>query len=149
MDYLQWVLFFHFKFKIFVSNLKLQYIIFTAKSDGKDRLTVTDTKPVHLSDENNEDDALAAMLDKDLQPPPPINNNPVSEEIHQQHIILTKKYLTLNERRVYANQRKAELLSGMDSIGKKNREEILKKRKEIVSFYGIFYRKLRKLCIEI
>lgn len=110
--------------------------LISAKSDGKERLTVTDTKAVPITDESNADDALAAMLDKDLQPPPPINNNPISEEIHQQHIILTKKYLTLNEKRVYANQRKAELLRGMDSDGKQSREEILRKRREIVSFFS-------------
>lgn len=119
---------------VFTDCLKQYFFFIPAKSDGKERLTVTDTKAVPLTDESNADDALAAMLDKDLQPPPPINNNPVSEEIHQQHIILTKKFLTLNEKRVYANQRKAELLRGMDSDGKQNREEILRKRREIVSF---------------
>ena len=89
---------------------------------------MTDTKA--LPDES--DDALVAMLEKDFHPPPQIKNNKLSKDIYQQHIVLTKQFLTINEHTVYANQHKAELLSEMSDPEKRSREEILKKRKELV-----------------
>ncbi|XP_037932756.1 mitogen-activated protein kinase kinase kinase 7-like [Teleopsis dalmanni] len=135
------------------------WIIYT-KNDGKERLTVTDAKPmitnanlpnrnsrlnhadeVETDEDENDgtDQSLAEMLDPELQPEPPIPNNSQSQEIYLEHRRLAKEYLQVDTKLYYAQDFKDKLLIQMPPQEREQKQELLKKmseKEELMELYN-------------
>ncbi|XP_061397313.1 mitogen-activated protein kinase kinase kinase 7-like, partial [Musca vetustissima] len=121
-----------------------------AKSDGKERIMVTEAKPIiksvdQITNANNlpidsndtdldEDDEngqpLEVLLDPELQPEQPIPDNAESQEIFKEHRRLAMEYLKVNTKLYYAQDIKERILMQMDPGERQEKQELLKKIKE-------------------
>uniref|UniRef100_A0A0A1XII8 Mitogen-activated protein kinase kinase kinase 7 n=1 Tax=Zeugodacus cucurbitae TaxID=28588 RepID=A0A0A1XII8_ZEUCU len=123
--------------------------LFRAKNDGKEGLTVTETKPMITStsmaerdfndaathedvDDNDDSDdpPLAEMLDPELQPEQPIADNEESQAIYREHRRLAKEYLRVDTRLYYAQDFKEKIIQGLDPEERQKKQEMLRKIKE-------------------
>ncbi|XP_018800289.1 PREDICTED: mitogen-activated protein kinase kinase kinase 7-like [Bactrocera latifrons] len=122
--------------------------LFRAKNDGKEGLTVTETKPMMTSttmadsdfnaathedvDDNDDSDdpPLAEMLDPELQPEQPIPDNEESQAIYREHRRLAKEYLRVDTRLYYAQDFKEKIILGLDPEERQKKQEMLRKIKE-------------------
>uniref|UniRef100_W8B943 Mitogen-activated protein kinase kinase kinase 7 n=1 Tax=Ceratitis capitata TaxID=7213 RepID=W8B943_CERCA len=129
------------------SDLHSCWIIYT-RNDGKEGLTVTETKPMttnssmddrdfnaaaHEDVEENDDSddpPLAEMLDPELQPEQPIADNEESQAIYRDHRRLAKEYLRVDTRLYYAQDFKEKILLGLDPEERQQKQEMLRKIKE-------------------
>ncbi|XP_005177033.1 mitogen-activated protein kinase kinase kinase 7 isoform X2 [Musca domestica] len=119
-----------------------------AKSDGKERIMVTEAKPIIKSvdqintnlpidttdtdlDEDDENgQPLEVLLDPELQPEQPIPDNAESQEIFKEHRRLAMEYLKVNTKLYYAQDIKERILLQMDPAERQEKQELLKKIKE-------------------
>ncbi|XP_073833665.1 TGF-beta activated kinase 1 isoform X2 [Musca autumnalis] len=119
-----------------------------AKSDGKERIMVTEAKPIIKSvdqintnlpidttdtdlDEDDENgQPLEVLLDPELQPEQPIPDNAESQEIFKEHRRLAMEYLKVNTKLYYAQDIKEKILMQMDPAERQEKQELLKKIKE-------------------
>ncbi|XP_075158409.1 TGF-beta activated kinase 1 [Haematobia irritans] len=117
-----------------------------AKSDGKERIMVTEAKPIIKSvdqinpnfpiETNDTDDdeengqPLEELLDPELQPEQPIPDNAESQEIFKEHRRLAMEYLRVNTNLYYAQDIKERILIQMDPQERQEKQELLKKMKE-------------------
>uniref|UniRef100_A0A034VPL7 Mitogen-activated protein kinase kinase kinase 7 n=1 Tax=Bactrocera dorsalis TaxID=27457 RepID=A0A034VPL7_BACDO len=129
------------------TDLHSCWIIYT-KNDGKEGLTVTETKPMMTStsmadsdfnaaahedvDDNDDSDdpPLAEMLDPELQPEQPIPDNEESQAIYREHRRLAKEYLRVDTRLYYAQDFKEKIILGLDPEERQKKQEMLRKIKE-------------------
>ncbi|XP_037900422.1 mitogen-activated protein kinase kinase kinase 7 [Glossina fuscipes] len=117
-----------------------------AKTDGKERLTVTDAKPImaadklpthaskeietQLDEDDDNNESWHEMLDTELQPEQPIADNAESQEIYNDHRHLAKEYLRVNTNLYYVQDFKEKYLLKMDPEERREKEQILQKMSE-------------------
>ncbi|XP_059223347.1 mitogen-activated protein kinase kinase kinase 7 [Stomoxys calcitrans] len=122
--------------------------LFRAKSDGKERIMVTEAKPIIKSvdqinpnypvdandtdlDEDEENgQPLEELLDPELQPEQPIPDNAESQEIFKEHRRLAMEYLKVNTSLYYAQDIKERILIQMAPQERQEKQELLKRMKE-------------------
>ncbi|XP_055847006.1 mitogen-activated protein kinase kinase kinase 7 [Episyrphus balteatus] len=138
----------------------------TSKTDNKQRLTVTETKPVIHEDDDDEDDdddrenacsvdddyaadqSLHQMLDPSLQPELPIPNNRLSQEIYQDHTRLAKEYLRVDTELYYATDRRDKYLASLDPIEREQKMILMKKleeKEELLELYNDLKQQLERI----
>uniref|UniRef100_A0A1A9WCA9 Uncharacterized protein n=1 Tax=Glossina brevipalpis TaxID=37001 RepID=A0A1A9WCA9_9MUSC len=141
------------------TDLHSCWIIYT-KTDGKERLTVTDAKPIMAADklpartskeietqldedDDDDDDQWHEMLEKELQPEQPIADNTESQEIYKDHRHLAKEYLRVDTNLYFAQDLKEKILLRLDPEERKEKEQILQKMSEKTDLLEL-YKNLKK-----
>ncbi|XP_054728629.1 mitogen-activated protein kinase kinase kinase 7-like [Anastrepha obliqua] len=140
-----------------------------ARSDGKEGLTVTETKPMipnssmaerdfnaatHYDVEDNDDaddPSLAEMLDPELQPEQPIPDNEESQAIYREHRRLAKEYLRVDTKLYYAQDFKEKILIGLDPEERQKKQEMLRKiqeKQELLELYNNLKQQRENLLAE-
>ncbi|XP_067641686.1 mitogen-activated protein kinase kinase kinase 7-like [Eurosta solidaginis] len=127
-----------------------------AKSDGKEGLTVTETKPMmpnramdqrdfrvrahdEVDDNDDTDDpSLAEMLDPELQPEQPIPDNEESQAIYREHRRLAKEYLRVDTKLYYAQDFKEKILIQLEPEERQKKQETLRKINEKQELLELF-----------
>ncbi|XP_055910217.1 mitogen-activated protein kinase kinase kinase 7 [Eupeodes corollae] len=138
----------------------------TSKSDSKQRLTVTETKPVIPEDDDDDEDdddlpnacsvdddyaadqSLHQMLDPSLQPELPIPNNRLSQEIYQDHTRLAKEYLRVDTELYYATDRRDKYLASLDPIEREQKIILMKKleeKEELLELYNDLKQQIERI----
>lgn len=142
-----------------------------SKSDNKQRLIVTGTKPVIPENDDDNDDVLSnacavsvddddydddyaadqslhQMLDPSLQPEPPIPNNRLSQEIYQDHTRLAKEYLRVDTELYYATDRRDKYLASLDPEEREQKIILMKKleeKEELLELYNDLKQQLERI----